>query len=79
MATKEEAQYRDDKQSNSPNNCCGYCTMYDGTTRGCTVVDGDISPYALCKKYYKPHRNPNRGLWSIVRKVTATTSDNWAK
>ncbi len=73
-ATKKDAGY----QNGSPKNCCGYCTMYIG--RGnCTAVEGRITPYMICKKFYKPYPNPRRGLYSIVQKKTRTTSDDWAR
>ena len=70
-STKTQAKYQD----GSPKNCCGYCTMYEGGT--CSAVEGPISPYKICK-LYKPYKNPRRGQYSIVKKVTATTSDDWA-
>jgi hypothetical protein len=68
--SKAQAQYQD----GSPKNCCGYCVHYSGGT--CRKVEGAISPYKICN-LYKPYRNPRRGLYSIVEKVTAATSDDW--
>lgn len=78
--SQKEAGYQD----GSPKNCCGYCTMYLGSGSearkpSCSAVEGPISPYMICRKYYKPFKNPRRGEFSILRKRTPTPTDDWAR
>jgi hypothetical protein len=61
----------------SPKNLCGYCQMYRGGA--CSMVEGRISPYKICKKFYKPFKNPRYNQYSIVKRVTPTPTDDWAR
>jgi hypothetical protein len=67
---KPQAEYR----GGSPQDCCGYCMYYTGGA--CTMVEGRISPFQICK-FYKPFKNPYKGQYSIVKKATATPVDDW--
>ena len=69
--SKVETKYRD----GSPKNLCGYCVYYRGGA--CSLVEGKISPYKICN-LYKPYKNPLHGTYSIVKRATATASDDWA-